>query len=63
MRLRGKSIEELNVLRESIENEPRNQISGFNKYTPSARKRLALIAWAMTNLIERKKLEGDHEAI
>ena len=43
------SIAELQELRRKIENEPANrQTEGIFKYTPSARKKLEAIDWAIT---------------
>ena len=53
VKLSYKSFEELNELRLSIENNPKNQTKGFYLYTPEARKKLDIIAWAITNKLNR----------
>lgn len=43
------SIEELQAMEKKIKEDPRNQLTGqFYLYTPSARKKLDAIAWAIT---------------
>ena len=55
--LSHKNIDNLNTLRQAIENDPANQTpeGSFYKYTPEARKRLSNIAWAITNKLKAKE--------
>ena len=50
VKLSHKSFDELNILRESIESNPKNKNigGGFHIYTPYARQKLDKIAWAIT---------------
>ena len=59
VKLADKSFEELKVLRESIENNPINQMpkgESWYLYTPLARKKLDDIAWAVTYKLQRQGL-------
>lgn len=53
VKLSYKSFKELDLLRLSIENNPDNKASGFYKYTRQARRKLDLLAWAVTNKMAR----------
>lgn len=62
MKLIGKMNDELQALRVQIESNPANQQTGsLFKYTPSARKKLDAIAWAITaNLRAAKLARGEY---
>ena len=57
VKLSYKSFEELNVLRLSIENNPKNKTQGtsFHIMIPTARKKLEAIAWAITYKMQRER--------
>lgn len=42
------TIEELQQKAQAIKDDPKNQLTGFYLYTPSARRNLDAIAWAIT---------------
>lgn len=51
------SIAELQEMEKKIKEDPKNQLSGqFYLYTPSARKKLDAIAWAITYHLRDTKI-------
>jgi len=63
--LDGKTTEELQTLRVSIENDPANHMPPGNlyKYTPAARKRLQAIYQAIQDNVARKRAEAGEEVL
>lgn len=57
VKLSEKSLEELNDLRLSIENNPDNKQVGFHMFKPYPRKKLEDIAWAITYKLGKNKKE------
>jgi len=59
VKLSHKSFEELNAIREVIENDPANLMSkdsgSWYIYKPNARKKLEDISWAVTYKLERER--------
>lgn len=56
------SIEELQAMEKKIKEDPKNQLTGqFYLYTPSARKKLDTIAWAITyHLRDIRESKGEY---
>lgn len=56
MKIDNKTNEELMVLRQAIEDDPRNQLyASIHKYTPAARKKLDAIARQITHNMAVKR--------
>jgi len=61
VKLGDKSFEELDKLRLSIENNPKNRLpdGSFHLYIPSARKKLEDIAWGITYKLARMEARNE----